>query len=141
MTESITVKRFEGSGTVLELPPELFWSNEFAWVDVKASHSRGITGSFISVQSIAKKGAPIILSAPDDMNWASRKLVEDLRLLANVPNTKLLLNIPRKSGNIQKKVMFDYTQESPVTARPVRGYEAANPEDDFHLTLYFVEVA
>lgn len=141
MAEGITVKRFEGSGLVLELPSELYWSNEFAWSNVKASHERGITGSFIAVQSIAKKGVPIILSAPGDMDWASRNLVEALRELAELPDMKLLLTIPRKDGNIQKKVMFDYTQESPISAQPVRGYEAANPEDDFHLTLYFVEVA
>lgn len=141
MAEGITIKRLEGSGLTLELPPELYWSNEFAWSEVKASHARGITGSFIAVQSIARKGNPIILSAPEDMNWASRVLVEELQILANTPNTKLLLTIPRKNGNIQKNVMFDYTQESPIVAQPVRGYESADPKDDFHLTLYFVEVA
>lgn len=139
MSEYITLKGFEGGGLVIALPPELYWVNEFSWSPTKGKADRGLTGKLVFLQSIATGGRPITIGAPSNMNWVSRRVVSQIYALLS-SGEALSLTIPTASGTLVFKVCFDTTQDSPVEATPVREYDAPNPDDDFHVTLHFIEV-
>ena len=127
------------SGTVVELPPELFWQDEFDWCNVKSTHARGLTGSLIVAQSVAKGGRPITITAKDDMNWVKRSIVESLMTLANTASTKLEVTLSYPASTRTLNAIFN-RQNNPIEAKPVKEYESPDPEDDFHLTLHLLEI-
>lgn len=135
---SITLKNLR-TQELEELPPELYWVDEFDWTDVKGSHKRSCTGSLIVLQSIANGGRPITLGGKSDMNWAPRHMVEKLRGWASVIGTKLEVTLTYNGDTTTLKAMFDTTAKC-VEATPVNEYESPKPTDDFHLTLRLIEV-
>lgn len=127
------------TGTVIDLPPELFWQDEFDWCRVKSSHARGLTGSLIVAQSIAKGGRPMTLSVKDDMNWVKRSVVESLLDLANSASTKLEVTLSYPASTRTFTAIFN-RESNPIEAKPVKEYESPNPDDDFRLTLHLLEI-
>lgn len=125
---------------LIDLPPELFWSDEFKWNKVKGTKARTITGALVVQTGVAVKGRPITLVAPNDMNWISRAQLELLTDWSENPALvmELKLNyegVPTKTFDVS----FDY-EENPIDAEPVSSYESPKPEDEFRVTLKFIEV-
>lgn len=136
---SISLKLLE-TGEVIQLPPELFWQDEFSWCDIKSDQQRGLTGSLIVESSKAKGGRPITLAAEDDMNWATRIVVERLMSWANTSLSKI--EVTMVYPNVADKVLtaiFD-RKDTPITAVPIKKYESPQPDDEFHLTVKLLEV-
>lgn len=128
------------TGFKAELPPELFWSDEFKWGKVKSTKAYSVTGSLLIQTGVAKAGRPITLTSPNDMNWVKRSLLESLYEWANTPNLKMELTLDY--GTVSQRVitvMFDTSVES-VEAEPVSKYESPKPDDDFNVTLKFLEL-
>ena len=135
----ISVKNLS-TGEVAELPPELYWLDEFDWIPVKGSHKRGCAGSLIVVQSIAQGGRPITIGAKSDMDWTPRHLVETLRNWSATLGTKVEVKITYPSSETILTAMFN-TVEKPVEATPLSEYASPKPTDEFHLKINLIEVA
>lgn len=136
---SISLKLLE-TGEVINLPPELFWQDEFSWCTIKSDQQRGLTGSLIVESSKAKGGRPVTLGAEDDMNWATRTTVERLMNWANNYLSKIEVTMvyPDVPDRVFQAI-FD-RKETPVEATPVLKYESPQPTDWFHLTIKLLEV-
>lgn len=135
---SITLKNLNTSVSI-GLPPELFWVDEFQWNKVKGVQRRTITGALEMQVGVAKGGRPITLSAPNDMCWIKRRQLELLYDWANMPQVPFQLEIAYEGQPIKIfNVTFDVSDE-PITASPVKEYESPNPEDDFTVTLKFLQ--
>lgn len=128
------------TGEVEDLPPELYWTDEFDWVSVKGNHKRSCNGSLLVMQSIARGGRPITIGAKSDMDWVPRHTVEKLRNWASVIGTQLEVTLAYNGDTTTLTAMFDTTAKC-VEATPVNEYESPKPTDDFHLTLRLIEVA
>lgn len=136
---SITLENLN-TGLKVELPPELFWTDEFQWNKVKGTQRRTITGALEMQVGVAKGGRPITLTAPNDMCWIKRSLLELLYDWANMPNVAFELVLAY--DNVQPKtlrVAFDVSEE-PVMASPVNEYESPRPDDEFIVTLKFLQI-
>lgn len=135
---SITLKNLK-TQEIQELPPELYWVDEFDWVGVKGNHKRSCTGSLLVLQSIARGGRPFTIGAKSDMDWTPRHVVEKLFSWANTVGLKVEIALNTDGDEHTYVVMFD-TSAKPIEAKPVREYNAPSPTDDFHLTIHFIEV-
>lgn len=134
----ISIKNLR-TGETQDLPPELYWMDEFDWVSVKGAHKRGCTGSLIVLQSIAQGGRPITIGAKSDMDWTPRYIVEKLRDWSDRMGEVLEITLTYPESTKTMKAMFN-TLEKPVEATPLSEYASPKPTDDFHLKINLTEV-
>lgn len=118
----------------LALPTGLIWRDEFDWSPVESTQTYTLTGALIIEQASKQAGRPVSLSADDDMNWAARSKVDQLRQLAGIVGRKFRLSI----GVQTIDVIFD--QAKPIVARPVKNIPQHDADDWFHVALNFIEV-
>lgn len=124
---------------MVNLPPELFWTDEFLWNKVKGTNTPTITGSQSVQLGVMKNGRPITLTAPSDMCWIERSLLEILYSWAELPSLKMDLTMAYDGMPVRTFiVMFNHT-DNPVEAEPVSGYESPKPTDEFRVTLKLME--
>lgn len=135
---AITLKN-QKTGEVVALPPELYWRDEFSWSKVKSATKYGLTGALLVAQSVAHGGRPMTIGAEADMDWCPRHIVDTLFKWCETPSLKILMTITTTHTEIDYNVMFD-SKDQAIKAEPVRGYESADPKEDFHLELKFIEV-
>lgn len=134
----ISIKNLK-TGETQELPPELFWMDEFDWVEVKGAHKRSCTGSLLVMQSIARGGRPITIGAKSDMDWTPRYIVEKLKNWVSTIGTTLEVTLTYPSDTKVLQAMFN-TIDKPIEATPLSEYASPKPTDDFHLKLNLIEV-
>lgn len=127
------------SGVELMLPPELFWSDEFKWAKVKGVNNRTITGGLSVQVGVAVGGRPFTLTAPNDMCWIKRSLLETLMSWSELPTLKMELRL--NYAGVPERVFtvsFNHA-ETPIEAEPVNAYESPLPDDEFTVTLRLME--
>lgn len=122
---------------VIELPENLYWSNYGEFNPIATDAQRSLQGTMIYQDFVPVGGEPVTISAPSDMDWAKRSIVNQLREWAKIPGLQLIAEI---SGGVTAtlSVRFDYTKTPCIEANPVRGYDFPDPEDDFHLAIHLI---
>ena len=122
--------------TTVELDPDLFWSDEFAWTPMTRTVTRGLDGSRIVQQGVAQYGRPITLGPIDESSaWMTRATLEQLQAWS-YSGVRLTLAM----RGVSRVVAFRYT-EMPIEARPVVHYNDTDPGDYYLATLRFTEEA
>lgn len=123
-------------GVTVDLDPDLYWSDEFAWQAVQQSAGYSITGALIVQQGTKAAGRPITLQ-PEDENsaWMPRSAVEQLQAWANTPLLTLTLAGLRGTS---RSVMFRQ-QDGAVEARPVQHLSDVDSADQYRVTLRLME--
>ncbi|WP_276681181.1 hypothetical protein [Thalassolituus oleivorans] len=113
------------------LPPNLYWSNEFAFKPVSQSKQRGVTGRMIIQSAPLVYGQPITLTGA----WITRAELLVLQAMENAIDTVRTLTL--NNGDTHS-VLFDLdagglatTSEYPLTA------PLCNPDAD---TLYKITI-
>lgn len=125
-------------GTTVELDPDLFWSDEFAWQAVQQQVGYSLTGSLIVQQGTMQAGRPVTLVPEDDSSaWMSRAVVEQLQAWANTPLLTLTLAGLRGSS---RSVSFRQQDGAAVEARPVLHFSDVDPDDNYRVTLRLMEI-
>jgi hypothetical protein len=119
--------------TVLALPDNLRWLNEFDWSPVVAAARYSITGALIVESRARSAGRPIELG--DDAAYILRSDLLTLKAWAAVPGLQLSLVL---RGEAARAVIFD--QERPLGAVPLVDYSDPAPGDYYRLSLRFLEV-
>jgi hypothetical protein len=99
----------------LELPPDLFWSDEHKWLPVGASAKRSLTGASIVQVGQFQAGRPITLEGAVDFAWVTYATVEALRSMAGEAETYRSLVLP---DGRQFTVRFRL-EDTAVEAEPV----------------------
>lgn len=124
------------SGPTLELPEDLYWSDEFDFSPVSQVVTPSLSGALIVESSAQQGGRPITLEGGDQAGWARRSLVETLRTWAAIPGREMTLTL---HGGRSFSVLWSYEQQ-PIEARPVVEYSEPDPLDWYAITLRFIEV-
>lgn len=120
----------------ITLPEDLEWSDEYDWSPVGQEIAISMTGALIIEEAAQIKGRPITLQGNDDRSsWASRGVVEALRVKAASPGLSMTLNF----RGTEHAVMFRRDQV-PVSARQVVGYADPIDTDYYHVTIRLMEV-
>lgn len=125
--------------TSIELDPDLYWPDEFAWSRIEQSVSRGINGSLIVQQAVKQSstGRPITLQPEDDSSaWMTRADVDQLQAWVDTP--QLTLTLAGLRGTT-RSVMFRQ-QDGALDSRPVVHYSDVNGGDFYRVTLRLMEV-
>jgi hypothetical protein len=126
-------------GTTVELDPDLFWSDEFAWSRVSQTVQPSINGALIVQQSVMQgnAGRPITLQPEgDDSAWVSRATLDQLKVWADTPLLTLTLAGLRGTS---RSVMFRQ-QDGALDSRPVVHYSDVEGSDNYLVTLRLMEV-
>lgn len=79
---SITLEK---DGTLISLPPDLLWADEFAWSAVSQSTERSLTGAYLVDAQTRTGGRPITLQGRENVAWLQRSDVQFLKTWADLP--------------------------------------------------------
>jgi len=120
----------------IDLPDDLYWSDEFTWSPVGQNAERTLNGALIIEESVAIAGRPITLEGAEDMAWVSRETVLQLISLRNMTGQSFTLTL--KDAR-EFTVKFNQATAS-VDARPVLSWQQAADTDWYKLTLRLLEV-
>lgn len=120
----------------ITLPEDLEWSDEYDWSPVGQNIAISMTGALIIEEAAQQKGRPITLKGNDEQaSWATKTVVEALRVKAATPGGVMTLNF----RGTEYVVMFRRDQTA-VTARQVAGYADPLDTDYYSLTIRLMEV-
>lgn len=122
------IKTTEPQATV-ELPPDMFWEDEFAWSKVAAHQEYGTKGALFVDVSEKLAGQPITLTSEDDTCWLLRSVVDELKALADLPGEELVLSI----YGVEFTVIFA-PGEKPFDAEPIWREMPVEATDTYQLT-------
>lgn len=122
---------------IITLPDDLEWTDEFEWCPVEDSIDTALSGSLVIHSGTRPKGRPITLSGSDDAAaWISRAVLEQVKALADVPQSGLVLDYHGRSFNVR----FRYS-EKPYSARSVfYNYESRENGGPYTVTIRLMEV-
>jgi hypothetical protein len=126
-------------GGPIDLPNDMFWTDEHKWVPAVAKPQFTLTGALV-IESAAKlAGRPISLEPPEDMAWVSRATVEALREWAATPGRRFKLAFEYPTDTRQFIVVFRHN-ETPLEATPVLGFPQFADDNWFRLAVRFTQV-
>lgn len=118
--------------TALELPADLYWSDEFSWTPVTQSTSRTLTGANIVQRAALLSGRPITLSPEDDSSaWLTRAALDQLYAWAASLTASLTLTGLRGAS---RSVLL-----TAIEARPVKHQADVDPGDFYIATIRLME--
>lgn len=122
--------------TVLDLDPDLQWTDEFDWHKVDQSVARSLAGAAIIEHMLRdNSGRPITLSPPDDQSaWMPRSTITQLAAWEADPSIVATLNL----RGVSYQVIFRRHDGTPIDARPVTF--VANPIAGGFGDWYFVTI-
>lgn len=122
--------------TVLELNPDLFWSDEDRWNPVQQAVQRTLTGALDIQVGTLTKGRPITLEPEDDSSaWMHSSIVAQLRNWAAEPAKQMTLTL----RNQTRLVLFRH-QDGGFEARPVVHYRDRVDEDFYLCVIRLMEI-
>jgi len=128
----------EKDGTVIALPPDLLWEDEFAWSQVSQSTERSVTGALLVDVGTRLDGRPITLTGTERHAWMRRTEVQALRAWVALPEQVFTLSI---NGAVFD-VLFDHGTDETSRAFAVTGVVDYSDPQGHHfycnVTLRFV---
>jgi len=135
---AITLAR---GSTVLELPQDLLWTNEYQWSPVIQSTERSITGALLVDAAARISGRLITLAGREDSAWILRSGLDTLRAWMALPGEQFVLT----HNGVARTVIFDHgTGEVSGALRqvePVIDFSDPEPSDYYcSLELNFIEI-
>ena len=130
----------EKAGDTLTLPPDLLWTDEFAWSPISQSTERGLTGAYLIDIHQRTAGQPITLSGQENVAWLLRTEAQAIKAWASLPGQVFTLT----HNGAAYSVMFDHGTEETSRAFSVTPVvDFSDPMDADHycnLTLRFFTV-
>lgn len=126
------------AGTSVELPDDLYWSDETAWHPVAQSADRSITGALIVSSQARTGGRPITLEPPvsELSAWMRRAVVEQLKAWADQPGLVMVMTLHGQP----RSVVWRHQDGEVMRAQPVQHWSDLQPDDAYTATLKFMEI-
>lgn len=122
---------------VVDIHPDLQWTDEYNWQPVEQHAERTITGALVVMPAEKVGGRPITLEPEaDDSGWMTRTVIEQLRNWAAVPGKQLVLTLHGTTRN----VLFRHQDGPGLDARPVIHFSEMDATDYYLATLRFMEI-
>jgi hypothetical protein len=121
--------------TVLTLPDDLDWIDEFDWQPVVQQREYTLTGALWVHESGLAAGRPITLRGDETFAWMPRA---DLDTLAGWANAVATTTMTLSLRGTDYAVIFNREQGKPIDARPILNYNDVDPDDNWVVTLRFV---
>jgi hypothetical protein len=121
--------------TVLTLPDDLLWPDEYEWQAVEQRTQYTITGALIVEASAKQAGRAITLQGGVDYAWIERTALETLRTWAGYAAETFVLSYRGASFD----VAFDHPRGA-IAAAAVIDYCDPEGTDYYAVTLRFIEV-
>lgn len=122
----------------ITLPPDLLWTDEFAWSPVAQGTERSVTGALLIDVSTRQDGRPITLTGTERHAWLLRPEVQALRAWVALPGQAFALTINGQAFI----VLFDHGTDEASRAfqvAPVVDYSDPEPADYYcSVTLRFI---
>ncbi|MDH0032002.1 MULTISPECIES: hypothetical protein [unclassified Acinetobacter] len=115
------------------------WSDEFDWKPVEQNVERAIDGTLIVQEGKKKSGRPITLSPNDGQGWIKRSILSTIQYWSTLQGEQFTLVFEYPHDNRQFNVIFNHA-EGAINAKPVKGFPTVSNEDDYEVTLKFLEV-
>lgn len=132
---AITLQK--GADTIV-LPPDLLWSDEFAWSLVSQGTERSVTGALLVDVSTRQGGMPITLTGTERHAWLLRPEVQALRTWLALPEQVFTLTINGQSFTVLFDHGTDEVSRAFVVAQLV-DYSDPAPQDYYcSVTLRFI---
>lgn len=123
--------------TTVNLHPDLYWADEYAWQPVAQTVTTTLTGALIVQNGAMQAGRKITLSPADDASaWMQKSVVDQLRNWASVAGETLTLTL----RGVSRTVIFRHHDGGAMEATPVVFFSDADSSDWFRVTLRFMEV-
>lgn len=129
---SLAITLTDGT-TLINLPADLQWSDEFAWTAVEHSTDYSLTGNLIVQEGQRQDGRPITLFGGPRGAWVDRATLQSLYAMASVPNQVLTLSLWGRSFS----VMF---RRPPFDAREIAREADPAPDHRYAITINLMEV-
>jgi hypothetical protein len=119
----------------LEIPEDVWWSDEFEWMPVEQSVTRSLTGARIVQSGIKQKGRPITLTSYENGGWVPRSLVLALQAQrANPTGSYLLTLADGRSFNVAHDL------ERQFEAAPIWPAADLHADSKYRITLPLIEI-
>lgn len=119
--------------TVLTLPDDLRWTDEFAWVPVQESREYSVTGAQLIDRRLKQAGRPITLSGAPDAAWVTRAVTLTLQQWAQQLEPALSLSY----RGVTYAVEFDHGQP-PLEVTPIVDYASPVSTDQCWFVLRLI---
>ena len=116
----------------VDLPNDLFWSDEFSWNPVGQNAERTLTGTLIIEESVAVAGRPITLEGAEDMAWVTRETVLKLASLRDMTGKTFTFTF-KDNRQFTVKILA-------IDAKPIMTWKQSDNADWYKLTLRLLEV-
>ncbi len=115
------------------LPPDLRWTDEFSWSEVKVKRDISLAGNLVMQVASVLTGRPITLASGDSSAWLRRSQIAALVALRDLPElTPMSLVLPDARAF---SVVFDLTGDEAIRAEPIRPGKFVAAADYFRVTL------
>jgi hypothetical protein len=124
-----------GTPLAQALPPDLIWTDEFAWRQIEQSRQYSSTGALVIDEWTRQTGRPITLTGEVTYGWILRGALLTLNAWAAQPGLQMQL---ARMGVVHN-VIFDHSTGA-IDAEPIVPYCDPLPTDFYALTLRFIEV-
>ena len=123
-------------GTTVNLPDDLFWSDQHSWSPVSQAVATSITGAAIIDVGTKTAGRPITLTGDETHSWMTYEVVSQLKIWAALPDQQLSLSI----RGTNYSVIFRHHEPPALELTPVIDYSAPDATDFFYGQLKFMEI-
>ncbi|MFD1709852.1 hypothetical protein FVQ98_14040 [Ottowia sp. GY511] len=124
-------------GTVLTLPPDLIWTDEYKRSPVVSTKEWSTVGVLLWDTQAKQSGLPVTLEGGERHAWMTRAECDAVKALLAIPGAVLTLTL---HDDRVLEVMFDTSEDEPFSATQVVDYSDPIPTDWYVPTLRFIEV-
>lgn len=122
--------------TTINLPPDLFWSDEFEWLPVEQTERRTITGALVVSSAARLGGQPITLQPErDDCAWCARSVLEQAQAWASSPGQEMTLVL----RGVTRTVIWRHSERA-ISSTPIVHYDDTAPGDYYLATFRLLDV-
>ena len=121
--------------TVLQLPNDYAWVDEYGWHPVVQTTTQTTTGALLVESAVKQAGQLITLEANEAQAWVARSTCDTLKAWAAIAGATFTLLL----RGVSYPVIFDH-ERTGFEAQPVMFFEDVQ-SDDFYVTkLRFIVV-
>lgn len=122
---------------VLQLNPDLIWSDENDYSPVEQEVETTLTGALVIQAGARTAGRPITLEPEDESSgWTPYSVVEQLRNWAAVPLKQLTLTL----RGVSRTVIFRHQDGGGLQSAPVAHYRDVAADDPYLCTIRLMEI-
>lgn len=118
--------------TVVTLPDDMLWPDEFTWRAIEQKTSYGVTGALFVESALKLAGRTIEMQAGEGV-WMTRATLIALYALAQIPGATMVLLLRGQTFNVK----FDHATNA-IAATPLVDYSDPDAADQYLVTLKFI---